>query len=407
MTFETKRRIDYWLGGFLLALLYGPVRGLGLLLRRDHSTSLRHGCAVIKMVGAGSLFLAMPSMNEIRRRFPSGSFYLVGTPAVINVARDLGWFDEYWTIDDSSLFKLVRTSLSVLWRMGWRTDHLIDLEIHSRLTTVFTALSMVRNRIGFVDEIALWRHGFYTHKTFFNVHSPVYLFYDLLAGWFGIDAVAVTGFNAAFRAQIMTAAPAERARPPGLYVAVGHGCSDLGAERKLRPHEWARLLGSDDLIARDIVFLGGAGDAVEAEAIIALIGRGRNLCGRLTITESAQVIGHASAYFGIDSMLLHLARSLGVTTVSAFGPTDPATRLRPLGLPERVEYTRLPCSPCIHVNETPPCHGARTCMTLAFQGLMSDSMPSPPLQPDPVHSALGWTKAPFETNVRAVRVSAE
>jgi len=407
MTIQTRRRIDYWLGGFLLALLYGPVRCLGLLLRRDHSTSRRCGCVVMKMVGAGSLFLAMPSMNEIRRRFPSGSFYLAGTPAVINVARDLGWFDEYWTIDDSSLFQLVRTSLIVLWRMGRRTDHLIDLEVHSRLTTVFAVLSMVRNRIGFVDEIAFWRRGFYTHMTFFNVHGPVYLFYDLLASWFGIDAVPVTGFNAKFRAQIMMAAPPEGAQPPRPYVAVGHGCSDMGAERKLRPDEWGRLLGSDDLVTHDIVFLGAAADAAEAEATIALIGRGQNLCGRLSIAQSAHVIGHASAYFGIDSMLLHIARSLGVPTVSAFGPTDPATRLRPLGLLERVEYVRLPCSPCIHVNETPPCQGARDCMALAFQGLMSNSRPVPSLEPRLVRSALGWTMAPSETSVRAVRVSAE
>ena len=106
-------------------------------------------------------------------------------------------------------------------------------------------------------------------------------------------------------------------------------------------------------------------------------------------------------------MLLHIARSLGVPTVSAFGPTDPATRLRPLGLLERVEYVRLPCSPCIHVRETPPCQGARDCMALAFQGLMSNSRPVPSLEPRLVRSAIGWTMAPSETSVRAVRVSAE
>jgi ADP-heptose:LPS heptosyltransferase len=407
MTIQTKRRIDYWLGGFLLALLYGPVRFLGLLLRRDHSTSRRSGCVVMKIVGAGSLFLAMPSMNEIRRRFPSGSFYLAGTPAVINVARDLGWFDEYWMIDDSSLFQLLRTSLVVLWQMGRRTDHLIDLEVHSRLTTVFTILSMVRNRIGFVDEIVFWRRGFYTHATFFNVHGPVYLFYDLLASWFDIDVVPVTDFNDRFRAQIMMAAPPEGARPPGPYLAIGHGCSEMGAERKLRPEEWSRLLGSADLISHDIVFLGVAGDSAEAEAIIALIGRGRNLCGRLSISQSAQVIGYASGYYGVDSLLLHLSRSLGVPTVSAFGPTDPATLLRLLGLLERVEYVRLPCSPCIHVNETPPCRGARDCMALAFQGLLSNSSPIPSVEPRLVSSAVGWTLAPSETSVRAVRVRAE
>ncbi|MGF6313300.1 ADP-heptose:LPS heptosyltransferase [Bradyrhizobium sp. i1.8.4] len=407
MTFQNKRRIDYWLGGFLLALLYLPVRCLGLLLRRDHSTSRRRGCVVIKMVGAGSLFLAMPSMNEIRRRFPSDSFYLVGTPAVINVARGLDWFDEYWTIDDSSLVKLVKTSLIVLWRMGRRTDHLIDLEVHSRLTTVFSVLSMVRNRIGFVDEIVFWRRGFYTHMTFFNVHGPVYLFYDLLASWFGIDTVGVTKFNSRFRDQIMRTAQPEGTPPSAPYIAVGHGCSDFGVERKLRPEEWGRLLGDVELVTHDIVFLGAAADSAEAEAIIAVMGRGRNLCGRFSIAQSAHMIAHASLYYGIDSMLLHMARSLGVPTVSAFGPTDPATRLRRLSLLERVEYVRLPCSPCIHVNETPPCNGSRDCMALAFQGLMSNSRPVPSLEPHRICPALGWTLGPSEKRVRAARVSAE
>ena len=100
MTFQAKLRADFWLGGLLLALLYGPVRLAGRALRRDHSTTHRRGCVVIKLVGAGSLFLAMPSMQEIRRSFPPGRFYLVGTPAVIRTAQEFGWFDKYWTIDD-------------------------------------------------------------------------------------------------------------------------------------------------------------------------------------------------------------------------------------------------------------------------------------------------------------------
>ena len=62
MTLQTKRRVDYWAGGLLLALLFPLVRLLGLTMRRDHSTTERKGCAVVKLVGAGSLFLAMPSM---------------------------------------------------------------------------------------------------------------------------------------------------------------------------------------------------------------------------------------------------------------------------------------------------------------------------------------------------------
>lgn len=405
MTFETKRRVDYWAGGLLLALLFVPVRILGLSLRRDHSTSRRKGCAVIKLVGAGSLFLAMPAMSEVRRRFPEGRFFLVGTPAVVRTAREFGWFDEYWTIDDSAFHRLIVSTIRVLWHLALRTDHLIDLEVHSRFTTLLTVLSAVRNRIGFVNEIVFWRRGFYTHMTYFNTHGPVFVFYDLLAKWFGADTVSVTAFNAGFRASVMAAPLPSGTVPSTPFVAIGHACSDLGKERQLTPDEWKRLLTPVLLAGHEIAVLGGPADAASADAILAVLGRGRNLCGRLSIAQSSKIIARASAYYGIDSMLLHLARALEVPSVSVFGPTDPSFRLRASPAKERVAYARLPCSPCIHVNETPPCQGQRTCMALALESLTAfpdgepDHRPSPP--------AVGWEVDPAARRVHEITVTAE
>jgi ADP-heptose:LPS heptosyltransferase len=400
MTFQTKLRADYYAGGLLLALLFVPVRLLGHLMRRDHTTTQRRGCVVIKLVGAGSLFLAMPSMLEIRRTFPPGRFYLVGTPAVIKVAREFGWFDEYWTIDDSSSLRLLRTTVAALWRMARNTDHLVDLEVHSRFTTLMSVLSMVRNRIGFVDEIVFWRRGFYTHMTFFNVHGPIYVFYDMLAKWFGVGTVSVTSFNDEFRHRAM-ATPLTTGTVPAIpFVAVGHGCSDLGRERQLHPGEWKRLLRPVILAGHEIILLGGSGDIEGADAIIAELGRGRNLCGKLSIVQSAKVLGLASVYYGIDSMLLHLARAQGVPTVSVFGPTDPATRLRPTAMRERVAFVRLPCSPCVHVNATPPCQGKRPCMAMALQSLVTSPDQEPAVTP--AHFApppLGWQVDPAASKV--------
>ena len=422
MTFHTKQRVDYWVGGLLLALLFLPVRGLGFLLRRDHALAQRRGCAVIKLVGAGSLFLAMPSMLEIRARFPAGGFFLVGTPAVVRVAQEFGWFDEYWTIDDSSLGRLMWTTLRVLWRMARRADHSIDLEVHSRFTTLLTVLSTVRNRIGFVDEIVFWRRGFYTHMTFFNVHGPVYVFYDLLACWFGSSSVPVSEFHAAFRQRTLLAPLPPGTIPSAPYVAIGHACSDLGRERLLRPEEWKRLLRPVILAGHEIVFLGGPSDRALADTIISVLGAGRNLCGALTIAQSAKVIGRAATYYGIDSMLLHFARALGVPAIAVFGPSDPATRLRPLGpplgrslgrrlgrrlgQPERIAFARLPCSPCIHVNETPPCHGRRTCMALALESLLV--APDPASAQAATHEPappVGWDIDPQRARVREVSVT--
>jgi ADP-heptose:LPS heptosyltransferase len=406
MTFQIKRRIDYWAGGLLLALLFVPIRCLGVTMRRDHTTTRRRGCAVIKLVGAGSLFLAMPSMLEIRRRFPNGRFFLVGTPAVLKVAREFDWFDEYWAIDDSSAGRLIVSVVRVLWLMGSRVDHLIDLEVHSRFTTLLAVLSTVRNRIGFVDEIVFWRRGFYTHMTFFNVHGPVYVFYDLLAKWFGVDTVPLSEFHDALRAQVMGMKLPPRTRPASPYVAVGHGCSELGRERRLRPDEWQSMLRPMILAGHEILLLGGPGDSAAADAIIEALGTGHNLCGQLSIAQSARLIEGAAAFYGIDSMLLHFARALAVPSVSVFGPTDPATRLRPLGTRERVAFARLPCSPCIHVNETPPCQGKRTCMALALQELLTSPDPEPTAAPRRAPPPpVGWDVEPGVARVREVSVN--
>jgi ADP-heptose:LPS heptosyltransferase len=267
-------------------------------------------------------------------------------------------------------------------------------------------LSMVRNRIGFVDEIVFWRRGFYTHMTFFNVHGPIYVFYDLLAKWFGIDSVSVTAFHARFRQHVMSAPLPAGAKPPAPYVAIGHGCSDLGQERRLRPDEWKQLLRPVILAGHEIVFLGGPDDVTAADAIIAELGHGRNLCGKLGISQSAKVIGLAAGYYGIDSMLLHFTRALGVPAVAVFGPTDPATRLRPLGLRERIAFARLPCSPCIHVNETPPCQGQRTCMAMALKTLIASSDQGPAIaEAETVSPPVGWEVDPSASRVREISVT--
>ncbi len=399
MTLQAKRRIDYWFGGLLLLLLFPFVRLLGHLLRRDHSTRHRQGCVVIKLVGAGSLFLAMPSMQAIRARFPAGTFYLVGTKSVTAVAEPFGWFDTCWTIDDSSLFRFVTSSLRVLWLINRNTDHLIDLEVHSRLTTVFSVLTMVRNRIGFVDEIVFWRRGFYTHMTFFNVHGPLYVFYDLLAKWFDVPHIPVSAFNAGFRDHVLAQPLPDLAlRQP--YVAIGHACSELGRERQVLPNEWKRLLQPLHLAGYEAVFLGAAADAPFAERIIAELGYGRSLCGKLSVAQSAQVIAKAATYYGIDSMLLHLARAVGVSTMSVWGPTNPATRLRPLATLDRIGYASWPCSPCIHVNETPPCQGRRNCMSAAVDSLTRPAT----LDPGATPTAVGWDVDPASPRVRGVSV---
>jgi ADP-heptose:LPS heptosyltransferase len=404
MSFRAKQIVDFWLGSLLLLVLFLPVRGLGLLLRRDHSLAERRGCAVVKLVGAGSLFLAMPSLQAIREKFPRGKFFLVGTRAVTGFAQGFGWFDESWVIDDSSLLRLVGSTLRAIGKIAWHCDHLVDLEVHSRLTTVFSVLTAVRNRIGFVDEIVFWRRGFYTHMTYFNAQGPVYAFYDMLAAWFGVERVAVTDCHAAFRACIIGQSLPTDIMLPQRYVVVGPGCSEFGKERQVYPDEWRRLLATAEIPGSEVVLLGGESDRAICAALAAALGDACDLCGRLSIAQSARVLCGATRYYGIDSLLLHLARALQVPAVSVWGPSDPATRLRPMYAAESVFFANMSCSPCIHVHETPPCRGARTCIPNALAAAPRNAADRRSAGSGAARVAVGWATGPHDRSVRPIQV---
>ncbi len=286
----------------------------------------------------------------------------------------------------------------MLCRIAWSCDHLIDLEVYSRLTTVFSVLTTVRNRIGFVNEIVSWRRGFYTHTTFFNPQGPVYAFYDMLAAWFELEHVPVAPVHAAFRARVL-ALPLPKLALPPRYVVVSPGCSDFGRERQLRPDEWRNLLANTGLDGVAVVLLGDASDRPLCEAIVAELGCGHSLSGQLDIAQSAAVLARAERFFGIDSLLLHLARALDVSANSVWGPTDPATRLRPRMVEDRVHFARMCCSPCIHVHETPPCDGARPCIPAAL------AAPSRLLGAVATGAAVGWATGPRDRTAHPVRVT--
>jgi hypothetical protein len=147
------------------------------------------------------------------------------------------------------------------------------------------------------------------------------------------------------------------------------------------------------------VLLGGAADGPLCDAIIAEFGHGYSLCGQLSITQSAGVLARAEQFFGIDSLLLHLARALDVPAASVWGPSDPATRLRPRATEDRMYFASMCCSPCIHVHETPPCHGARACIPAAL------ARPPQKLPGNTRGISIGWATGPRDRTAHAVEVA--
>jgi len=373
-----KQRLDWVAGGVLIALLRPAVMLLGRILRRDHALRVGARVCVFKLVGGGSLVIAFPALLGLRQRYPEVELSLLCTPAVAPFAETLRVFDRVVVIDDSSLLRLLETAFTA-WLRLLGTDTVIDLELHSRLSTVYSLLTCARNRIGFYLESAFWRQGLHTHLIFFNRFSGSYLFYEKLVELLGAKPAS----EEACRANLLAGLPAAEPRAQLPTVCIGHACSDLSRERMLAPGHWRKVLldNEGDGALRCFIALGERSDRDDAERILASLRAARpqhqyeNRCGELSLPQSLAVLAGADEFWGIDSGLLHYARLLGKRCLSFWGPTHPDTLLKPIeGLDERVVYRKVPCSPCVHIAEAPPCRGNNVCIRNLFESTPGEEL---------------------------------
>ncbi|MDB5395221.1 MAG: glycosyl transferase family 9 [Rhodospirillales bacterium] len=122
------------------------------------------------------------------------------------------------------------------------------------------------------------------------------------------------------------------------YVALCTGTkqamNDWGASN------WRTLAeGLMEAYPHKLVFVGGADDHVLSQEITGdWPGRCVNLCGILSVRDSAAVIAAASLFVGVDSGPMHLAGAVGTPLVGIFSKLNPPGLWFPFGEQIRVLY---------------------------------------------------------------------
>jgi ADP-heptose:LPS heptosyltransferase len=341
------------------------------------------------MLGGGSLIIALPALLGLRRKYPETRLTLVTMSPVKPFADVLAVFDEIIVINDGSFVELALGGIRAL-RSLFLVDTVLDFEVYSRLSTVLGTLTCARNRIGFYLENTFWRERLVTHLIFFNRFAGSFHFYE--------SAVAAVGATPAsliecalYVARSNGIEVYDRPRDDGRVtvqqspgrVCIAPACSELGQERRLNGFQWERVLPRLIRDAKEVVVLGGPADAHTGDS---LIRHGRrltseiawvNACDGRTLAESLHPLAGCSRLITIDSSLLHFGRLFGIPTVSFWGPTHPMTRLKNSpALTEEVWYEKVPCSPCMHVGEAPPCLGHNICMEAAVRRFCGEDVAS-------------------------------
>ena len=375
MNLRLKLIIDNYFGGFLHLVLRVPTILLGKILRRDHDLANCREIAILKLLGGGSLVIAFPALLALRRLPNLQKLTLITSPSIAPFGQLLGIFDEIVVVrDNRGLFTLGFDSLKAFQKL-FRCDAVVDLEIHSRLTTVFALLTAARNRIGFFTGISYWRRHLNTHLLFCNVSNGIFKFYDQLAILFGTLPVDELECERVFRSKLGEWKFEDESR---FRIALAPCCSGLSAERMLRREDWVTIL--NERLAKlpadqnvEMHLLGAPSDRSELEQLGTLLASHfgdriaiTNQGGKTKLNESVRIVAGMDEVLCIDSALLHFSRLLGRKTVSFWGPTDPATLARPSSRPiDEIHYVRIPCSPCVHHSHSAPCKGQNICMRLS------------------------------------------
>jgi len=108
------------------------------------------------------------------------------------------------------------------------------------------------------------------------------------------------------------------------------------------------------------VVFGGGEDREKGDRLIARWKSGVNSAGRLSVRESAALLGECELYLGNDTGTMHLAAAAGIKCVAIFASIDWKGRWAPFGDGHQVFRQTVECEGC----HSPICFNDHKCLSL-------------------------------------------
>jgi len=339
----------------------------------------------IKIASRGDLLLAAPAFHKLRSTRPNAHITLLVGASCLDVAQHLPYFDEIQIINDHALMA------GRWWSQLREAQHLFDL-LKTRVDSETGARPCIYSEIIIFHRD--WRYGFLAwlsgipvRRGFHGKGGTSFLTHSYAAG--------EEEHHVSQYLNMATGKPSDQTKSDNLaplaglwkfhenehdqavvkvialgfqpdqtsWIALGFGGGrnvKTQTELKTWPTDHYRELATRLMEnGHRVVWVGDVKDAEKLK----LHDTGLNLAGKLTVTETATVLGACRLVVTNDTLTLHLAEALGTPTIGIFGPTDPA-HYRPLGKRSTHLWLgeTLPCSPCHRDGYFPPCAFDHRCM---------------------------------------------
>lgn len=178
MRVRTVQRIDYWLGVPICAALTLWQLLVGRFVPRPSRPPRR--IAFVELSEMGTAILAHSALRQARREFEDAElFFVIFESNAESVALlDLIPPENVLTIRQANFLEFTKTALAAVLRMrALGIDTVIDMELFSRFTALFSYATGAANRVGFhqYSGEGLFRGRLGTHRVLYNPHQHIAL----------------------------------------------------------------------------------------------------------------------------------------------------------------------------------------------------------------------------------------
>ena len=382
MRIEFQRWVDRWIG--VPACRFFSVLSRLSFVRGRPVTVPRH-VLVILLSEMGSLVLAIPMFERIRQKYPRATIH------ALIFDRNRGVLDLIEQVEPACVITVRDTSLGAMVGDTFRAilamrragiDTVIDCELFSRVSSVYSYLSGARTRVGFErhTQEGLYRGSFINRPVLYNPYHHISRQFINL-----VDAIEGTGRPLVKRA--------EEAEPLDLPLRETSAAEIEAAERALKsdfpgirtdrlvlvypgggllpirawPAEsYAEVCGALSREGWTVGVIGLAGDKPLAQRVLAGCGAAR----RVDLTGYTKSLLDLVRLFHLARLLItndggpgHFASITPIRSIILYGPETPAL-YGPLSARAEVLFAGLPCSPCLtaYNHRNSPCDGNNACL---------------------------------------------
>lgn len=397
MHVDRARHIDYYAG---IPLCFLATLVLKLLpWGKKSPLPPPHRVLLIELSEMGSAILVDPAMQELKRRGAELYFLIFTTnkPSLqlLKTVKD----EHIFTLDDRSLWRLLRTTLQFLrWARARHIDSVLDLELFSRFTALLTGLSGAAHRVGFYrfHNEGLYRGEMLTKKVSYNPHIHIARnFFSLVHALYTSEAeVPFAKIAPQARHLVLNQAcilPEQLAQVRGKVqqwageitgkhlVLINANASDLLPQRRWSHASYCTLIRLIlDYKQNVLVLLTGAPhEHAGLEEINQAVQHDRciNFAGGLEFGELPALYALSALMVTNDSGPAHFAAITPLKTFVLFGPETP-TAYSPLGNTTPI-YAGLHCSPCVSAwnHRKSPCQDNKCLQIITPQAVFAMVQP--------------------------------